>query len=35
MAMAPEHGVMRPTCPACGYIWYRNPVPAAGVILVQ
>jgi ADP-ribose pyrophosphatase YjhB (NUDIX family) len=35
MAMAPEHGVMRPTCPGCGYIWYRNPVPAAGVIMVQ
>ncbi len=31
----PEHGTMRPTCPACGYIWYRNPVPAAGVLLVE
>lgn len=30
-----EHGVLRPTCPACGYIWYRNPVPAAGVMLVE
>ncbi len=30
-----EHGTMRPTCPACGYIWYRNPVPAAGVLLVE
>ena len=35
MAVAPEHGVMRPTCPKCGYIWYRNPVPAAGVLLVR
>jgi ADP-ribose pyrophosphatase YjhB (NUDIX family) len=35
MGLAAEHGVMRPTCPSCGYIWYRNPVPAAGVILVQ
>ena len=26
---------MRPTCPKCGYIWYRNPVPAAGVVLVE
>ena len=26
---------MRPTCPACGYIWYRNPVPAAGVLVVE
>ena len=30
-----EHGVMRPACPSCGYIWYRNPVPAAGVLLVE
>jgi ADP-ribose pyrophosphatase YjhB (NUDIX family) len=28
-----DHGSMRPTCPACGFIHYRNPVPAAGVIL--
>lgn len=28
-----EHGVMRPTCPVCGFIHYRNPVPAAGVLL--
>jgi 8-oxo-dGTP diphosphatase len=28
-----DHGFDRPTCPACGYIHYRNPVPAAGVIL--
>jgi 8-oxo-dGTP diphosphatase len=28
-----EHGVRRPTCPACGFIHYRNPVPAAGVII--
>jgi ADP-ribose pyrophosphatase YjhB (NUDIX family) len=30
-----EHGVMRPTCPSCAYIWYRNPVPAAGVLMVN
>src|SRR5438093_5677220 len=28
-----EHGRPRATCPACGFIHYRNPVPAAGVIL--
>jgi ADP-ribose pyrophosphatase YjhB (NUDIX family) len=28
-----DHGMLRPTCPACGYIHYVNPVPAAGVIL--
>src|SRR5439155_15046911 len=33
LEMRDEHGVMRPTCPACGYIHYRNPVPAAGVLL--
>ena len=27
--------MLRPTCPACGFIWYRNPVPAAGVLIVD
>ena len=35
LELRPEHGTVRPTCPACGFIWYRNPVPAAGVILVE
>ena len=30
-----EHGRPRATCPACGFIHYRNPVPAAGVILTS
>lgn len=30
-----DHGQMRPTCPNCGFIYYRNPVPAAGVILTD
>jgi len=30
---ADDHGVARPTCPACGFIAYRNPAPAVGVIL--
>lgn len=30
-----DHGSLRPTCPACGYIHYRNPVPAAGVVMLQ
>ena len=30
-----DHGTPRPTCPACGFIHYRNPVPAAGVILTE
>ena len=33
MVMREEHGRPRATCPACGFIHYRNPVPAAGVIL--
>lgn len=28
-----EHGVMRPTCPVCGFIAYRNPAPACGVMV--
>jgi len=30
-----EHGVMRPTCPRCGFIAYRNPAPACGVLLTR
>jgi 8-oxo-dGTP diphosphatase len=30
-----DHGTQRPTCLVCGWIGYRNPVPAAGVILVH
>ena len=30
-----DHGSLRPTCPACGFVHYRNPVPAAGVILAR
>jgi len=30
-----DHGTPRPTCPACGYVHYRNPVPAAGVVLTR
>jgi len=33
LEMRDEHGTMRPTCPQCGFIHYRNHVPAAGVIL--
>ena len=28
-----DHGRARPTCPACGFVYYRNPAPAAGVLL--
>jgi 8-oxo-dGTP diphosphatase len=28
-----DHGSIRPTCPACGFVFYRNPAPAAGVLL--
>src|SRR5262245_14997600 len=30
-----DHGTIRPACPVCGLVLYRNPVPAAGVILVD
>lgn len=30
-----DHGSVRPTCPGCSYIYYRNPVPAAGVVLAR
>ncbi|MEE9554644.1 MAG: NUDIX hydrolase [candidate division Zixibacteria bacterium] len=26
-------GRQRRTCPKCGFIWYKNPVPAAGAII--
>ena len=35
MSTADDHGTVRPACPSCGYIWYRNPVPAAGVLLAE
>jgi 8-oxo-dGTP diphosphatase len=30
-----EHGVARRGCPRCGFIAYRNPVPACGVVIVR
>ena len=30
-----DHGSLRPTCPGCSFIYYRNPVPAAGVVLTR
>ncbi|HKA25678.1 MAG TPA: NUDIX hydrolase [Candidatus Eisenbacteria bacterium] len=28
-----DHGIRRPTCPACGFVAYQNPSPAVGVVL--
>ncbi|UCE64996.1 MAG: NUDIX hydrolase [Candidatus Zixiibacteriota bacterium] len=28
-------GVMRSACPSCEYIWYKNPIPATGAIIVD
>lgn len=28
-----DNGTLRPVCPSCGYVHYRNPAPAAGVLL--
>ena len=33
MALREEGGVSRPVCPACGFVQYLNPAPAAAVIL--
>ncbi len=33
LVLADDHGTDRPTCAACGFIAYRNPAPAVGVIL--
>lgn len=30
-----EHGVARMACPRCGFIAYRNPVPACGVVVMR
>jgi ADP-ribose pyrophosphatase YjhB (NUDIX family) len=30
-----DDGHLRPTCPACGLVLYRNPAPAAGVVLLE
>jgi len=31
----PEGGVLRPACPACGFVQYLNPAPGAGVVLLR
>ena len=28
-------GTKRSVCEACGYIWYKNPIPAAGAIILK
>src|SRR5258705_13450623 len=33
LVLREDHGSKRPTCPSCGYVHYRNPAPAAGVLL--
>ena len=35
LEMRDDRGHPRPTCPECGWIYYRNPVPAAGVLLLE
>jgi 8-oxo-dGTP diphosphatase len=30
-----DNGHSRPGCPACGWIYYRNPAPAVGVLLAR
>jgi mutator protein MutT len=33
LELTDDHGIQRPVCSACGFIHYRNPAPAAGVLL--
>jgi 8-oxo-dGTP diphosphatase len=33
LVLRDDHGTRRRTCPACGYVHYRNPAPAAGVLI--
>jgi ADP-ribose pyrophosphatase YjhB (NUDIX family) len=35
LVVRPESLRERLTCPACGYIYYHNPVPAAGGVIVR
>ena len=35
LAEARDGDRLRKTCPACGFVHYRNPSPAAGVVLVE
>jgi len=35
LVLRDDNGSLRPTCPNCGLVHYRNPVPAAGVILTR
>ncbi len=30
-----DGGVVRPTCPNCGFVHYDNPAPTAGVLLLE
>ena len=35
LVLRDDRGHPRPTCPECGFIYYRNPAPAAGVIVAS
>lgn len=35
LVVRPESLRERLTCPACGYIYYHNPVPAAGGVIIR
>jgi 8-oxo-dGTP diphosphatase len=35
MITSQRQGKLRPCCPACGYVQYLNPAPAAAVILMR
>lgn len=35
LILRPEGPLERLTCPACGFIYYHNPVPAAGAVILR
>jgi ADP-ribose pyrophosphatase YjhB (NUDIX family) len=35
MGRGHEGGMLRPVCPACGFVQYINPAPGAGVVLMR
>ncbi len=35
LSISPVEDVIRPHCPSCGFVFYQNPAPAAGAIIVE
>jgi 8-oxo-dGTP diphosphatase len=35
LVLRDDRGHPRPTCGSCGWVYYRNPAPAAGILLLE